>query len=50
VAALHELTGLEVGGHGLVVLVLHGEAVPVGQPGGSEQPVKLRRFAQVPIT
>jgi hypothetical protein len=33
VAAPHQLTGLEVGSHGLVVLVLHDKAVPVSQPG-----------------
>jgi hypothetical protein len=47
-AALHELTGLEVGGHGLIVLVLNGKAVAVGQPGRAKQPVQLCCLAQVP--
>ena len=47
-AALHELAGLEVSCHGLVVLLLHGKAVPVGQPGRPKQAVQLRGFAQVP--
>ena len=43
----HKLTCLEVGGHGLVVLVLHGERVSIGEPGGSEHPIELRGFAEV---
>lgn len=32
----HELTGFEVGGHGLIVFVLEGEGVAVGEPGGTK--------------
>ena len=41
---------LEVGRHGLVVLVLDGEGVAVGEPGGAEEPVDLGGLAQVPAS
>ena len=48
VTARHQLARLEVGRHRLVVLVLHGEAVAVGEPGGSEHDVLLGRLLQIP--
>lgn len=47
VAAPHQLRGLEVGGHRLVVLVLLGERVAVGDPGGAEQAVEGRGLGEV---
>ena len=48
VTSRHQLTRLEVGRHRLVVLILHGEAVTVGEPGGAEHDVLLGRFLQIP--
>ena len=44
----HQLAGLEICSHGLIVLVLHGKAVPVGKPGRTQHPVQLCRLLQVP--
>ena len=48
VTSRHQLTRLEVGSHRLVVLILHGEAVTVGEPGGAEHDVLLGRLLQIP--
>ena len=47
-AALHELAGLEVCSHGLVVLVLNGEAVAVCQPSRPKQAIQLCGLTHVP--
>ena len=44
----HELTGLEVGGHGLVVFTVQREGVTIGEPCGAEDAVEIRGLAQVP--
>lgn len=46
--ATHQLRGLEVGGHRLVMLVFLGERVPVGDPGGAEEAVQGRGLGEVP--
>ena len=43
----HDVRRLEVGGHGLVVFVLAGEAVPERQPRRPERAVKVGGLAEV---